>query len=401
MATSIEIVVGTYEEFLLGYRIRPSRSNNRKYDMYQSFSTHSHTSSIRCLASNGKYVASGGCDDRICVYDLEARKEVEDLYIHDGTVNSIQFVPDCSYLISCGADGKMVFTKTSNWKIDRVFEKAHKGSPVNYVSVHSSGKLALSIGNDKILRTWNLINGRQAFATSLKNNKALGNSLEFVIWSISGEYFLVAGKDTVEVWSTEKAEVISTKKCESEPTSICWITDTDILVGMENGKLLFFNWEDENEEATMCEIYDNRVKAMKYHDGYLTTASSKGELNLWKVIIDEKVEIEMICGIDIGCRLTCLDVIDLSKIGIIKEVKEEDGDEDMPLKKTDVKTFKTKGTVVVEIDNDDDDYDILITSKASKKRQHEGSSTKKKPKTPINNKRKSVRLSNGFVEEDC
>lgn len=26
MATSLEIVVGTYEEFLLGYRIRPSRS---------------------------------------------------------------------------------------------------------------------------------------------------------------------------------------------------------------------------------------------------------------------------------------------------------------------------------------------------------------------------------------
>lgn len=369
--------------------------------MYQSFSTHSHTSSIRCLASNGKYVASGGCDDRICVYDLEARQEVEDLYIHDGTVTSLQFVPDCSYLISCGVDGKMAFTKTNNWKVDKVFEKAHKGNPVNYVSVHSSGKLALSIGNDMILRTWNLINGRQAFATSLKN-KAFGNSIEFVAWSISGEYFLVAGKDIVEVWSTEKAEVISTKKCESEPTSICWITDTDILVGMENGKLLFYNWEDENEEATMCEIYDNnRVKAMKYHDGFLTTASSSGELNLWKVIVDEKVEIEMICGIDVGCRLTCLEVIDLAKIGIIKEVKEEDGEE-MALKKTDVKKFKTKGTVVVEIDNDDDD-NIAVTPKPSKKRQHVESSSKKKPQTPMSNKkkRKSVRLSNGFVEEDC
>ncbi|XP_070498332.1 p21-activated protein kinase-interacting protein 1-like [Chironomus tepperi] len=399
MATTFEIVVGTYEEFLLGYRIRPSRSNTRKYDMYQSFSTHSHTSSIRCLASNGKYVASGGCDDRICVFDLEARREIEDLYIHDGTVNSIQFVPDCSYLISCGADGKMAFTKTNTWKVDKVFEKAHKGSPVNYVSVHSSGKLALSIGNDMILRTWNLINGRQAFATSLKN-KAFGNTIEFVAWSISGEYFLIAGKDIVEVWSTEKAEVISTKKCEAEPTSICWITDTDILVGMENGKLLFYNWEDENEEATMCEIYNNRVKAMKYYDGYLTTASSSGELNLWKVIVDEKVEIEMVCGIDIGCRLTCLDVIDLAKIGIIKEVKEEDG-EDVPLKKSDVKKFKTKGTVVVEIDNDDDD-DITVTPKPSKKRQLDRSSAKKKQNTPASNKkRKSVMLNNGFTEEDC
>ena len=149
--------------------------------MYQSFSTHSHTSSVRCLASNGKLVASGGCDDRICVYDLEARQEIEDLYIHDGTVNSLQFVPDCSYLISCGADGKMAFTKTNNWKVDKTFEKAHKGSSVNYVSVHSSGKLALSIGNDMILRTWNLINGRQAFATSHKN-KAFGNRICCVVY---------------------------------------------------------------------------------------------------------------------------------------------------------------------------------------------------------------------------
>ena len=122
----------------------------------------------------------GGCDDRICVYDLAARQEIEDLYIHDGTVNSLQFVPDC-YLISCGADGKIAFTKTNYWKVDKTFEKAHKGSSVNYVSVHSSGKLALSIANDMILRTWNLINGRQAFATSHKN-KAFGNRICCVVY---------------------------------------------------------------------------------------------------------------------------------------------------------------------------------------------------------------------------
>lgn len=55
--------------------------------MYQSFSTHSHTGSIRSVTSNGKMVASGGADDRICLYDLEKRLEIDDLYIHDGTIN--------------------------------------------------------------------------------------------------------------------------------------------------------------------------------------------------------------------------------------------------------------------------------------------------------------------------
>ncbi|KAG5679073.1 hypothetical protein PVAND_008670 [Polypedilum vanderplanki] len=401
MATGLEIIVGTYEEFLLGYRVRPSKSNDRKYDLYQSFSTHSHTSSIRSVTANGKYIASGGADDRICVYDLEKRREIDDFYIHDGTINSLEFVPDGSYLISAGADGKMSFIKSGTWKIDKTFEKAHKGSSVNYISVHPSGKLALSIGSDMILRTWNLINGRQAFATSLKN-KAYGNSIEFVIWSPTGDYFLVAGKDIVEVWSTEKTEVLSTKRCESEPTSICWLTDTDILVGMENGKLLFFNWEDEEEEATLCEIYDNRVKAMKYLDGYLATASSSGELNLWKVIVDDKVEIDMICGIEVGCRLICLAIVDLVKAGLEQEIKIEYDEEEKELKKSEVTKFKTKGKVIIEVDDDEKLNDDTPTKQKGKKRKEkqmkvDTPNSSKKSK----NKRKSVLLSNGFLEEDC
>lgn len=339
-------------------------------------------------------MASGGADDRICVYDFEKRVEIDDLYIHDGTVNSLEFTPCGSYLISAGSDGKMAFIKTSNWKIDKVFEKAHKGTAVNFVSVHPSGKLALSIGSDLILRTWNLINGRQAFATSLKN-KSIGNLIDFVHWSPSGDYFLLSGKEIVEIWSTDQAEVVATKKCDARPTAICWISDSDVLIGMDDGKLLFFNFEDEQEEATLCEIYESRVKAMKYLNGFLVTASSSGELNVWKVIVGDKVEIDMICGIDVGCRLICLDIIDLAKAGLTNDVKDEKEEE---LKKTQIKSqFKTAGSVIVEIDDEDT---ATPSKKASKKRPIKPQST---PKSQSKKKksRTSVKLSNGFVEEDC
>jgi protein MAK11 len=246
-----------------------------------------------------------------------------------------------------------------------------------------------------ILRTWNLINGRQAYATSLKN-KSFGNAIEFVVWSISGDYFAITGKDIVEVWSTDKADVVCTKKCEAKPTSLCWLTDSDVLVGMENGKLLFFNWENENEDATLCEIYESRVKAMKYVNGYLATASSSGELNLWKVVLDDKVEIDMICGIDVGCRLICLDILEVSKSVLEQEIKDETEEE---LKKTQVRQLKTKGTVTVEIDGENSDDEQL-----PKKRKTQDP-FKTNIKTPNSNKklkkRKSVRLSNGFVEEDA
>lgn len=315
-------------------------------------------------------------------------------------MNSLEFTPCGSYLISGGSDGKIAFIKTSNWKVDKVFAKAHKGTSVNFISVHPSGKLALSIGGDLILRTWNLINGRQAFATSLKN-KTLGNIIDSVHWSPNGEYFVLSGKDSVEIWSTEQAEVVATKNCENRPTSICWISESDILVGMDSGKLLFFNWEDEGEEATVCEIYDNRVKAMKYLDGFLVTASSSGELNVWKVIVGDKVEIDMICGIEVGCRLICLDIIDLVKAGLVnkEEIKDEQQEE---LKKTEIKSqFKTAGSVIVEIDDDDDEKIRKVTSSVKKRPSlntpnNKNVSAKKKKKN-----RSSLRLSNGFVEEDC
>ena len=363
--------------------------------MYQSFSTHSHTSSVRTVAASGKLVASGGADDRICLFDLEKRREFDNLVeVHDGTVNCLTFVPDGSYLITGGSDGKMTFIKTSNWKIDKVFERAHKGSAVNYISVHPSGKLALSIGGDLTLRTWNLINGRQAFATSLKN-KSLGSIIDFVVWSTTGDYFAITGKDSVEVWSTRQAEVVATKKCEARPTALCWISDSDVLVGMENGKMLFFNWEDESDEVTLCEIYDSRIKSMKYIDGFLATCSSSGELNLWKIIVNEKVEMEMIGGIDVGCRLICLDIVDLAKAGIECEIKDEEVEEE---KKTQVRQLKTSGTVTVEID--EDEPEVVTSTPVNKKRKNlqqktPTSTQKKKPK------RQSLRLTNGFVEEDC
>ena len=40
-------------------------------------------------------------------------------------------------------------------------------SAVTLMSIHPNGKLALTVGTDATLRTWNLVKGRQAYATNL------------------------------------------------------------------------------------------------------------------------------------------------------------------------------------------------------------------------------------------
>ncbi len=358
---------------------------------------------MRSVASSDKFIASGGADDRICIYDIEKRKEIDDLYVHDGTVNTLCFVPDGSFLISGGADGKIAFTKTNNWKLEKVLDRAHKGLAVNHISVHPSGKLALSIGGDHTLRTWNLITGRQAHATSLKNKDSLGGIVEIVHWSETGEYFGIVGKNSVEIWHTESGEVIRTQKCDSKPTSLCWISDEDVFVGLDSGKLLYFNLEDDEGEETLCDIYDKRVKTMAYKDGNLATASSSGELNLWEIIKGERVEIDMLCGIDVGCRIICLTLVKLPESLHDFEVKKE---EDVELKKTEVKKFKTTGSVTVEVES--------LTPKMSRKKKRDSQGNKRRSKNEFEEepnleddakksaskkKRKSVMPE--FVEEDA
>lgn len=370
----------------------------------QSFSIHSHTSSIRSCTSSGKLIASGGADDRICLYDIEKRREIDDLYIHDGTINTLTFSPDGSYLISGSSDGKIAFTKTNNWKLDKVLERAHKGSAVNHISIHPSGKIAISIGADQNLRTWNLITGRQAHVTSLKNKTSLGGSIEVVEWSETGKYFAIVGKDSVEIWETETGEVVRTQKCESKPICLCWISDEDVFVGLESGKLLFFNLEDEEDEEVLCDVYDKRIKSMAYNDGYLVTASSSGELNLWEIIKGDKIEIDMICGIQVGCRLICLTIIKHDNSNFDFEIKQEDAEE-LEMKPTEVRKLNTTGSVTVEVEGS---QKKIKSKKLNKKKrrseimfeEQEASDENATTSTPIAKKKKKKSLGGDFVEED-
>lgn len=62
--------------------------------------------------------------------------------------------------------------------------RGHRGGVVG-LAVHPSGKLALSVGRDGTLRTWNLIKGRKAYITKLKRGEALRHSLLLCLPTLS------------------------------------------------------------------------------------------------------------------------------------------------------------------------------------------------------------------------
>ena len=75
------------------------------------------------------------------------------------------YLPARSHLISTSEDGTLCVFRARVWAVLRSL-KGHKGR-VNSVSVHPSGKVALSVGKDRTLYMWDLMRGRRAASMKL------------------------------------------------------------------------------------------------------------------------------------------------------------------------------------------------------------------------------------------
>uniref|UniRef100_A0A336M4M5 CSON003115 protein n=1 Tax=Culicoides sonorensis TaxID=179676 RepID=A0A336M4M5_CULSO len=313
MAEILEVIVGIYEGYVCGYKLTIDRSSKLpSVQISKTFAGPLHTQSVRALGTASHYFASGGADDRVRVYDLKKRQEIRELLHHKGTINSVVFVDNAKYLITGGTDGQIAFINTKKWQLDKVWEKAHKGA-VTCIAVHPEESLALTIGTDLVLKSWNLINGRNIYSTNLKNKTDYGGIVECIRWSPNGEHFALTGARYVEVLSLDTGSVVKAHKLENRVTDLCWIGDADILVGQDSGEMFFFNIE--NDESSVIPAHDTRLKAMFYVDNILGTISSGGDLSIWH-ISDDYTEIIQLREYNLDCRPTCLCIVETSKLGL-------------------------------------------------------------------------------------
>ena len=327
----------------------------------QIFACHNHTSSVRALASHEQYLASGGADDRICLIDLKEKSEFNQLMGHDGTVNSLAFTPNGKYLFSCGSDGKIIATDTNTWTTHKTWPKAHKGS-VEHISIHpKKSQLALTLGSDMILKTWNMVDGRQKFAVNVKNQEIYGGSIFLVEWSPNGENFALVGNKGVVVLSVETTMAVKTIKTEVKPTSFCWIDTEFLAVGLEDGHFIYSSIKSKVEDQIQME--NSRIKAISSYNNYLATVTSAGDVSLW--LLDNDT-INQVCTTNIGCRPICLLIVDAAKYDMEYEVKEEeavDGQKSL-------KIIQSVGTVVVE--NDDEEDQVMEEAQKDEGKKEEG-----------------------------
>ncbi|XP_071780454.1 p21-activated protein kinase-interacting protein 1-like [Centroberyx gerrardi] len=300
MGPVVELIAGSYEQIAFGYRLC---TDEAEWTAKADFTHHAHTASISAVAASERFVVTGSKDETIQLYDMKKRVEHGALLHHDGTISCLEFY-GASHLLSGGEDGLICVWSTKKWECLKSI-RAHKGH-VTSLSVHPSGKLALSVGTDKTLRTWNLIDGRSAFIKNIKQNAHI------VRWSPDGDKYVVVVNDKLDVYNLETASLIGTVTNPKRISSIKFLTNSVLAVAGDDETVRLC---DVGTEKWLCEFqaHETRVKAIDSFsmEDYcvLVTASNDGFIKMWKLHLKEELESPTLLGeVNTTARLTCLAV---------------------------------------------------------------------------------------------
>ncbi|XP_033169902.1 p21-activated protein kinase-interacting protein 1-like [Drosophila mauritiana] len=360
MPPEIEIILGTYEEVLLGFKLIESPTDDLtksvKFQLKQTFADNSHAGAITSVAVQWPWVATGGTDDRIFVYDMRTRKQSQIILSHAGTVNTLEFSPDLSHLLSGSDDGHMIATRVGSWTKEGVWKKAHAGRVVTYISCHPSSKLALSLGCDQVLNTWNLVKGRVAYKTNLKNKATLGCHPGCLSWSKQGDHFTLSGPLTLEIWGIEGANVIRRIDMPAKPICVTWLDGNECLTGLDNGSIVWISLKDKDDTPpTFIPVHNERVKAIAYLNELLATVSSAGEIKVWKIDMETR-KLEEIASTIVDFRPTAMGLLDLCEFGNDQPVEQGIKVEKKPMANVETgqsaKPAAPRGFVTIEYDQD-------------------------------------------------
>jgi len=296
------LVVGSYEQMLLGYSLVHDSQSDSRIEAKASFTDHSHNGYVKTLASSKKVLASGSTDERICLFDIVSNEEMGILCGHEGTISRLMIQDE--HMISAAEDGTIRIWSTEDW--EEIKQLKHP-SAVRDFSVHSSGKLLLTVSSDKTLRAWDLTKGRPAFTKSFPVQP------ERVIWGPEGKrYILQLTARQIQVQTLEESKEKVQIESKDPIMEIQFYTETEFAIGLSSGIVELWHIEKGNNSRDVgvktrsYQAHDARIKGMSICGGILFTGDSSG------CVKGHTKEGKCIFELQTNARITCLTVTDVN-----------------------------------------------------------------------------------------
>ncbi|KAL0305471.1 UNVERIFIED_CONTAM: p21-activated protein kinase-interacting protein 1-like [Sesamum radiatum] len=310
----MSLVAGSYERFIWGYKLKSRKhSHSHSLALTPLFSFPSHLSTIKAVAVAGSAAVSGGNDDTIKIYDLSSSAEIGSLH-HSSSITSLSFFsPLLSPPSPATSSPPTLRVHSPSTMLTPLYTqdlKVHKKA-VNSLTVHPSGKLALTVGHDDCLAMVNLVRGRRSFYCKLSKEASI------VQFDETGEKFFMVVDDKISVHESEDAKLIV--ELDNRKRVLCAAPGA--------GGILFTGGEDRNITAwdtasgkvaySIEDAHAARVKGIvvlsknnggsEEEDPYIVaSASSDGVIRVWDVRMANKGKPTPLAEANTKSRLTCL-----------------------------------------------------------------------------------------------
>lgn len=315
------MVVGTYNHLLVGLQFSPKEGEEKEWSFSPRFTDQGHDGCIKTVANGGKFLASGSSDETIRLYDLNKHIELGSLVQQSGSVTEIAF-SGTTHMLSASEDGTICVWSCKSWECIKIL-KGHRDA-VTSISIHPTGRLALSISKDKTIRTWNLLTGRSAYTTNIKQ---VG---EIVVWSPSGDCYVVTTGSKANVYKISDASETCTIDCQKTILAAAFLSQNILVLAGESEEVVVFDIENE-VMIQKFKAHDVRVKALQAIDDpcdeksiLFFTVASDGSLKSWKFDKENFSESpELLAEFCVPGRPTCLTVKPPSKISESKKGSEK------------------------------------------------------------------------------
>lgn len=328
---AIRVITGSYEHNLLCVAL----NNTPKGTIFVPiFHFAPHTQSIRCVASSKRWLVSGSNDEIIRLYDLQRRREVGTLIHHSGQILCLEFF-HAKWLLSGGGDGKICIWRVKDWELLGEL-KGHKAAVAD-IAIHPTGKVALSVGDDRRLFLWNLMTGHKA------SIQKLSDTPRKVAWIPGGNKFVI-GYDRKICWCTSATKPDLTVELSSGLQHLAYSDDNHLVVGLNDGSIVIYK---DGEVVNILKGHKTRVKHFAFLGDTMASISSDGAIVVW----DSK-KWEEIAVYDASERLNCVCLVpdDVEKY-TAKETKSEDAtdnesENDLPAAPVKKKKRKTHVQVI-------------------------------------------------------
>ncbi|MFM8274400.1 MAG: hypothetical protein ACKODX_19010 [Gemmata sp.] len=113
------------------------------------------------FSPDGRFVAAGGADAVVRVWDVQTKSEVRGLRGHTDWVTSVAFGPDGRFLASVAAEKDNALRVFELPPLDSGSAAGGHLLAVNAVAVSPNGKLVATAGTDQTIKVWDVATGKE------------------------------------------------------------------------------------------------------------------------------------------------------------------------------------------------------------------------------------------------